>query len=94
VAVTVSASRDESGVVLITLTNQDPNRGRSLEIDLRGMEASEARGRVLTSGAMQDHNSFESPEVVAPAAFDGAHLQGGTLSVELPARSVVALELR
>jgi len=93
-AVTVSASRDEKGVVLITLTNQDPNRGRSLEIDLRGMEASRATGRVLTSGAMQDHNTFESPDAVAPAAFDGARLKGSTLSVELPARSVVALELR
>ena len=93
-ALTVSASRDENGVVLITLTNQDPNRGRSLEIDLRGMQASRATGRVLTSGAMQDHNTFESPDAVAPAVFDGARLQGSTLTVELPSRSVVALELR
>jgi len=93
-AVTVSASRAENGVVLITLTSQDPNRGRSLEIDLRGMTASKVAGRVLTSGAMQDHNTFESPQVVAPAAFDGAQLEGGTLTVELPPKSVVALEVR
>jgi alpha-N-arabinofuranosidase len=81
-------------VVLITLTNQDPNRGRSLEIVLRGMEASRATGRVLTSGAMQDHNTFENPDVVVPVAFDGARLRGSTLTVELPSKSVVALELR
>jgi len=93
-AVTASASRDEAGVVLITLTNQDPNRARSLEIDLRGMEASRVAGRVLTSGAMQDHNTFEKPNVVVPTAFDGARLQGSTVTVDLPSKSVVALELR
>jgi alpha-N-arabinofuranosidase len=93
-AVTASASRDEDGLVHITLTNQDPNEARTLEIDLRGMEASEVSGRVLTAAAMNAHNTFEDPENVAPVDFDGARFEDGTLTVELPSKSVVALEIQ
>jgi alpha-N-arabinofuranosidase len=93
-AVTASASRDESGRVHLTLTNQDPNRGRALEIDLRGMSASRVSGRVLTGDAMNARNTFEDPDVVVPVEFDGARLDGSTLTVDLPAKSVVALEVR
>jgi alpha-N-arabinofuranosidase len=93
-AVTASASRDEDGLVHITLTNQDPNEARTLEIVLRGMEASEVSGRVLTADAMNAHNTFETPDNVAPVDFDGARLEEGSLIVELPSKSVVALEIR
>jgi alpha-L-arabinofuranosidase len=50
---------------------------------------------VLTAPAMQAHNTFEAPETVKPAPFDGATLAtAGTLTVSLPAKSVVVLELK
>jgi len=93
-ALTASASRDENGVVHITLTNLDPNRARTLEVELRGMNASTVSGRVLTAGTMNAHNTFERPNTVRPTDFRGARLSGNTLTVELPAKSVVMLELR
>jgi alpha-N-arabinofuranosidase len=43
---------------------------------------------------MGAHNTFERPDAVQPTDFGGASLSGGTLTVELPSKSVVLLELR
>jgi len=93
-AVTASASRDASGRVHITLTNQDPNQGRTLEIELRGTNASRVSGRVLTASAMNAHNAFEDPDSLMPVNFEGARLRGSTLTVNLPPKAVVALEVQ
>jgi alpha-N-arabinofuranosidase len=93
-AVNASASQDEDGPIHITLTNVDPDRGRTVRVDLRGADVSTVSGRVLTAGAMNAHNTFDSPNAVRPAEFRGASLSGTVLTVELPAKSVVALSLR
>jgi alpha-N-arabinofuranosidase len=43
---------------------------------------------------MNTHNTFAAPEAIKPAAFTGATLAGGTLTVALPTKSVVILELK
>jgi alpha-N-arabinofuranosidase len=43
---------------------------------------------------MTAHNTFEQPDAVRPVTFDGAKLSGDKLTVQLPAKSVVVLELR
>jgi alpha-N-arabinofuranosidase len=93
-AVSASASRDEQGRIHITLVNLDPNRGRTIQTELRGQRASGVAGRVLTSDAMNAHNTFERPNTVKPAEFGGARLSGDTLNVQLPPKSIVVLELR
>jgi alpha-N-arabinofuranosidase len=93
-AVSVSASRDSAGAIHITLANLDPNAPRTIAADLRGVSVSTVRSRILTGSAMNAHNTFEQPETVRPETFGGARLAGGTLTVELPARSVVVLEIR
>ena len=40
------------------------------------------------------HNTFDAPDTVKPVAFTGAQVSGGTLSVTLPPKSVVVLELQ
>jgi alpha-N-arabinofuranosidase len=42
---------------------------------------------------MDAHNTFETPDVIHPAEFKGATVKGGTLSLTLPAKSVVVLSL-
>jgi alpha-L-arabinofuranosidase len=93
-AVSASASRDSVGRIHITLANLDPNRARTLETELRGARVTGVTGRVLTAAAMNAHNTFERPTAVQPAAFRGARLSGSTLTIDLPAKSVVVLELR
>ena len=93
-AINASASRDEDGRIHITLTNADANQDRTVRVDLRGADVSRVSGRVLTADAINAHNTFDDPDAVTPRTFDGARLSGGTLTVRMPARSVVALELR
>ncbi len=93
-AVSASASKDSEGHVHITLTNVDPKQSRTVQATVNGNAFTSVAGRVLTAAAMTAHNTFDNPDVVAPTQFDGARLNGGQLTIELPPMSVVALELR
>ena len=46
---------------------------------------------MLTAVVMDAHNTFEQPESVRPADFDGACVSQGVLRVAVPAKSVVVL---
>jgi len=93
-AVSASASKDADGRIHITLSNLDPNRPKKVTAEVRGAKVRRVSGRVLTSKAITDHNTFGKPNAVKPKAFSGAKLERGTLSARLPAKSVVVLELR
>ena len=93
-AVSASASRDRRGVIHVTMSNLDPNQPRTVDAELRGVTVSGATGRVLTAPAITSYNSFEQPNVVQPAPFTGARVANGRLTVTLPPKSVVVLELR
>lgn len=93
-ALSASASRDDRGRIHVTLANLDPNAPRTLSVTLAGASVSGATGRVLTAPVMNAHNTFESPDVVRPRPFEGVRAQGSRLTVEVPPKSVVLLELR
>ena len=50
-------------------------------------------GRILTAEAMNAHNTFDNPDNLVPVSFDGARVEKGKLIVEMPAKSLVTLEL-
>ncbi len=93
-SVSASAVRGKDGVVRIALANLDPNRPTSVSAALPGVSAQGVTGQVLTASTMTALNTFDTPNAVAPAAFNGARLNGGTLAVTLPPMSVVMLELK
>jgi len=88
-----SASRDAAGRIHITLCNLDPEKSASLSCELRGVQAKKISGRVLTAPAINSCNTFDAPEVVHPVALQGLQLKGNLVSMTLPARSVVAVEI-
>ena len=93
-AVSASAVRDKAGVVHVGLANLDPNRPHTVTATLRGVTAGGVSGRILTAPAINSLNSFDAPNAVTPAPFSGAQVNGGTLTVTLPPKSVVMLDLR
>lgn len=93
-AVSASASKDKNGVVHISLVNMDAKKNQEINIDLGTVAVKTVSGRILQSGQLQDHNSFEYPEKVKPAEFKKAVLKGKDLSVSLPPFSVVVLALK
>jgi alpha-L-arabinofuranosidase len=93
-AVSGSAVKGKDGLIHVGLSNADPNQPNTVTIALDGVSARQVSGRILTAAKIDAHNTFDAPEVVKPAAFTGARIQGGKLRVTLPAKSVVVLELK
>ena len=93
-AVSVSASKDKSGLVHISLVNIDAHNEQEVNIDLEGLSEKSVAGRILRSDKLQDHNTFDNPNKVKPAVFNGASLNGSNLSVKIPPFSVIVLELK
>ncbi len=92
-AVSVSASRDKQGMMHISLVNIDAHKANTVTLSLKGSSGA-ITGRVLTSKALQDHNTFDKPTNVIPVSFTGFTKDKDDLTVTLPPFSVVVLEMK
>jgi alpha-L-arabinofuranosidase len=77
-AVSVSASRDSTGVTHISLVNIDAKKTQDISIALEGAKYNTVTGRILSSVKLQDFNSFAQPDKINPAVFNGVKLNGNT----------------
>lgn len=93
-AINMSASKDSTGAIHMTIVNLDPNRKINLRCNLVDLKWKAVSGQVLSSKKLTDHNSFDNKELVKINSFNGAKKEGDSLVVELPAQSVVLLELK
>jgi alpha-N-arabinofuranosidase len=93
-AVSASASKDSLGRTHISITNIDAKNKNDITINIDGANYKSISGRLLTSGKLQDFNSFVEPDKIEPGTFKGAILKGNSLQVTLPPFSVVVLELK
>jgi alpha-N-arabinofuranosidase len=92
--VSASASKNKSGVVHLSLANDDLDSDRTLNIDLGDTNLKSVSGRMLTAKNITDHNTFDKPDVVKPINFSGAKISKGKLQVTLPAKSIVVLAIQ
>lgn len=93
-ALSASASKDKNGLVHISLVNIDPSKEVRLLIDLRGGDYADVTGRILTTPELNSHNTFEKPEEVKPAEFKDVKIKKNIVSLVLPSKSIVVLELK
>jgi alpha-N-arabinofuranosidase len=93
-AITASASVDAEGKIHITLANLNPSKELTISCPIVGDTYKTVTGEVLTASEMTAFNSFEKPDVVKTAAFSGFKMNNNILTVTLPAKSVVAIELK
>ncbi len=89
-----SASRDTSGRIHLSIANLDPNRSAQVSMKLTGAPAKKITGRVLTAPAINSINTFDNPDTVKPAQFTGIQIQGEQITLSLPSKSVVVLEIQ
>ncbi|MFR9712302.1 alpha-N-arabinofuranosidase [Paenibacillus sp. MB22_1] len=94
-AVTATASRDAEGKIHLSFCNLQPHANTQVTIDIRGLAGSSlaVTGTTLTGDSIDAHNTFAQPEAVKPQPFESFQLDGGKLTVDLPAKSVTTLEL-
>jgi alpha-N-arabinofuranosidase len=92
-SLSVSASKDKDGKIHISITNVDPAKEKLLSCEVRGTSTKRVTGEIITAKSMNAYNDFGKSEEVTLKPFSGAQLQKGILKVNLPAKSVVMLEL-
>lgn len=93
-AISASATRDQEGNCLVSLVNSNPNEAISLKLALKGIGGKKLSGRILTASTMQAHNTFTAPAEVKPADFTAYQLDAEGLALEIPAKSIITLEIR
>ncbi|MDY6946119.1 MAG: alpha-L-arabinofuranosidase C-terminal domain-containing protein [Pseudomonadota bacterium] len=93
-AISVSASRNDDGVMHVSLVNLDPEREADVTVALSGTKARRASARVLTAAAMDAHNDFDAPDRLAPRELTDIAIRGSNVQVRVPAKSVSVIELR
>ena len=92
--VSATASKDKEGKIHISLSNTDLKDRQTVTIRLQGTNAGKVKGEILTADKISDYNTFEQPDKVKLADFDGAKIKNGVMTVKLPAKSIVTLELQ
>jgi len=93
-AVNVSASQDSTGAVHISLVNLDAKNKITIKTILGGITWKTVDGQIITSAKYTDINTFKEPTQIKPVMFNGAKKMGNDLVIELPALSVVVLEIK
>jgi alpha-N-arabinofuranosidase len=92
-AVNASASQDAAGKVHISLVNLDVNKSVTINTALKDIKWNTVKGVILTSANITDVNTFDQPVKLQLHNFTGAKKAGDKLTVVVPAKSVVTLEL-
>ena len=92
-AISASVSIEKSGKMHISLVNIDNKNDQEVEVNLKGFNAKNVTGRILTSSKVQNHNTFANPTKVVPKSFNQTTLSGESLLVNMPPNSVIVLEL-
>lgn len=92
--ISASAAKTTSGSIIISLTNVSLDKKQEVAIRLNGFKGKNVSGRILTSKSVADYNDFDHPDRVQPTAFKDAKLKKDQLTVKLPAKSLVVLEVK
>ncbi|NLZ73960.1 MAG: alpha-N-arabinofuranosidase, partial [Bacteroidales bacterium] len=89
--VSATASKNEEGVIHISLSNVHLTDAQEIEISMDDISKGKVSGEILTSESINDHNTFENPNKVEPKTFNGAKFSEGKLTLKIPAKSIVTL---
>ena len=82
----------KDGTITVTLANLSAEQSYPVEIALTEKKSRTVSAKILT-GAMNAHNTFEEPDAVKEESFEGVVEKDGTLSLEIPACSVICLRI-
>jgi len=75
------------------MVNFHPEEDLELTLELRGMNAGQFEGSMLTAEALNAHNTFEKDDEVSEELLAGGKIKDGAFTVNLPAKSIVVLHI-
>jgi alpha-N-arabinofuranosidase len=92
-AVSGTASMKD-GKTHISLSNLDPNKKETIVIDVEAGSLKKVNtASLLTAPKINSINTFDEPGRIKPVDFSNYSLKKGTLTVTLPPKAIVTLEL-
>jgi alpha-N-arabinofuranosidase len=89
-----SAAKTTDGGIVLAITNVSLDKAQTIDFDIDGYKAKTVSGRILTSKNVADFNDFNHPNVVAPTEYKDAKLKKNKLTVKVPAKSIVVLNIK
>ena len=92
-SLTASASMKDD-MVNITLSNANPNEAAKLDIDLGKDGLKVVKGQIVNGKEITDYNDFGKEEKVSIKDFKVSDPKDGKLSIDIPAHSVLLVQLK
>ena len=89
-----SAAKTQDGSLVLAVTNVSLDKDQTIDFQIDGFQAKAVSGRILTSKKADDYNDFQHPNVVAPKEYKDAKLKKGVLTVKVPAKSIIVLNIK
>jgi alpha-N-arabinofuranosidase len=89
-----SAAKTQDGSIVLAITNVSLDKDQTIDFNFTGYNAKQVSGRILTSKNVSDYNNFDNPDNVKPTAFKGAEVKKGVLTVKVPAKAIVVLDIK
>ena len=87
-----SASIDENGNITVTLCNVSVTQAEQIRLNLLGTNIEGIMARIV-QGGKNAHNTFENLDEITVSDFDGYKIEGNDVVIDLPACSVLLIEL-
>ena len=88
------STSSKDGKFHVSIANPSLDKAQKITLNFDELKPSSVSGEILKSKKITDHNEFDKAPAVAPVAFNGYKLAKGTITVEVPAASVIVLEIR
>ena len=92
--VDATASRNAEGAINVTLTNTDLESAAEITVSIAADGKPSVTGEILTAADVKDHNDFDHPETVKPVEFKDFKVKDGKITVKMPAKSIISLNIR
>lgn len=92
-ALYASSSLAKDGKINVSLVNVHATKSMEVECELRGARPKKITGRILTASSFNSHNTFDNPNNVTAAEFNGVGIRNGMLHIKMPAKSIVVISV-
>ena len=90
--VSVTASKDAEGKLHVSIANPVLDKAQTIALNFDELKPKNVTAEVLAAPTIQSYNDFGKEPAVAPKPFTAFKKNGKTLTVTVPAASVVCLE--
>lgn len=89
----ISASVKEN-ILSVSLCNLNPNTSEEVTLTIDDEKFAKASGQIITSDKMNNYNDFDKAETVNIKEFKVGKVKNGKLTVNIPSKSVVLIQIQ